>query len=170
MSTTMNHNGNIKAVFIHQQINPIIGIPTYDKISLLQHETNTHNTTVYSDRVNGTIGIIWASILATKYSTISGVVSFNISFHMGNFTTPNGIVITVPTAVQISDPRCTHTEKLEEFHTCEDTKKAYIYLIMQAAEKIYLRRLERRPYGFETNTCLKFIKQFNNNYFNISPG
>ena len=151
MSTAMNRIDKIKAGFIHHQLTPIIELPTYDTISLLQRETNTNNATFYSGSGNGTLGMLRVSISETKYSILSGGVSFGIPVHPGDFTKTTGIGTTVG---QIADARGTHAEKLEESHTWEYTNKASIALIVQSVDKILPRRPEHRTYGFTTKTCL----------------
>ena len=95
--------------FPHPTISPIVGKPTFETISPVHLKLNTNAASIYSNRGNGQLGLIFLTLKPEVHDTISSV-QFTPPTNPG----PNPTIAQNSTGAQISEIRRHHKDNYDE--------------------------------------------------------
>ena len=138
--------------FPHPTVQPIVGQPSYKTIAELQLKLNTNAASVFSNRGNGKLGLLFLTVKPAVYDTQSTVTFTPPSNPGQNPSIPSGA-----TGAQITEIRRTHKEKKDEFNQYLHTDRALKSILIGAVDEAYIRSKREKYIGFANVSTLNLL-------------
>ena len=129
--------------FPHPTITPIVGKPTFETISPVHLKLNTNAASIYSNRGNGQLGLIFLTLKPEVHDTISSV-----QFIPPTNPGPNPTIAPNSTGAQIAEIRRRHKESYDEWMRYDQTDKALKKLLLAAVDESYVRSLRDKCWAY----------------------
>ena len=154
----------IAEVLPFQTIDPIVGAPKYKKISEVHLKLNSNAAYVQSNLGNGTLGLLYLTLSAAVYSTLSST-AFVFPVKPG----ADPVIPAGSTAPQITDLLYSFTAAKNIFTEYDLTDKALRQQLLLSADKKFARSLQHKHLGYGNTTTREILDYLYSTYANISP-
>lgn len=162
MTTTADLTStNIKALFPHQTLDPILTTPTYTTICHLNTQLNANATSVpYSNSYFGFIGLTATN---RTFTDLTGDSTFTKPVDPGLLQIP-----TKATSAHTANAQAQHQMRLQNYLTCLATDAALKAQLLNAVPEVYTRALATPTLGYARVTTKQLLTHLYEMYGTIS--
>jgi hypothetical protein len=149
--------------FLHTDLSPIIGQPTYETLAQLHLKLNSNTVSIHSNLGNGQLGLLQLTLSADVCNTLSATPFIS--------PTNPGESVTIP--CNSSDPKIpelnrSHDKATALFRQYDAANKALKQHIVGAVEDMFLRPPCSTYVGYENSSSLDLFKHLYATYANIN--
>jgi hypothetical protein len=165
MASTGDTADAILSRFSYQTLPRIVGIPTYNSITLAHNDLKANAASIPSELGGGALGHLALTVPPAVYATLS-----NVAFIVPNNPGPIAPVLAVaPTAAQLAAHRERFTEELRIYRLYNNVQNVLKTQLLAAVEDIYVRTLRNTHTGYAQVTVMQLLDHLYTTYGRMTP-
>ena len=156
---------SVTTTFPHQDITPIVGVPTFESINELVAILKANAASVQTENGGGQLGHLALCVSPAIYATLSNT-PFTVPANPGAICP---VLPGNPTAAQLAAHSRRHIESLRLYRLYHTVQGALRQLLLAAVPDIYLRTLKNRHTGYTNVTTHQLISHLFTTYGRTTP-
>jgi hypothetical protein len=165
MATNGDTADSILSRFTYQTLPRIVGVPTYQSITLVANDLKANASSINSELGDGAYGHLALTVPTAVYSTLSNT-PFVIPVNPGA-TAP--VLANNATGAQLAANRDTYAANLRLYRLCNNVQNALKTQLLAAVDDIYVRTLRNTHTGYANVTVLQLLNHLYATYGRLTP-